>query len=57
MKALIALALEWSSEPLVIQSDCAIVLNAILGSSLEGSAYRRVILDTNKLLEDREFIL
>ncbi|KAI5018982.1 hypothetical protein ZWY2020_043870 [Hordeum vulgare] len=51
-----ALALQHSALPIVVQSDSSTALGAMTGDSLSRSAYGHLVLEIKRHLQDREFV-
>ncbi|KAI4983130.1 hypothetical protein ZWY2020_023622 [Hordeum vulgare] len=51
-----ALALQHSALPIVVQSDSSTALGALTGDSLSRSAYGHLVLEIKRHLQDREFV-
>ena len=53
----VSFSLQQSELPMVIQSDNAAVIAAVMDESLNKSAFGYLIMEVKKLLEPRDFIL
>ncbi|KAI5016875.1 hypothetical protein ZWY2020_037253 [Hordeum vulgare] len=51
-----ALAIQHSEMPIILQSDSSVALQSMLGNSLSRSAYGHIVAEIHLLLGDGEFI-
>ncbi|CAM0950791.1 unnamed protein product [Alopecurus aequalis] len=51
-----ALAIQWSDRPTVVQADSIGALSTLTDGSLSRSAYGHLVAEVKRLMEDREFV-